>query len=57
MDRLKSLKEQTIFFLIEWLRQKGLKKISRYLKADINLVLCVTNATINTLTERFLRSR
>ena len=35
--------------------RKAHKNSAKYLKANINFMFCVINATVNTLTERFLR--
>ena len=37
------------------MRQKAHKNSAKYLKANIKFMFCVINATVNTLTERFLR--
>ena len=44
-------KGRDTLFVSEWLR----KNSARYVKANVNFMFCVINATINTLTERFLR--
>ena len=49
-----SFKRKDAFFVSEWLRQRGReaeKNSARCLKADINFVFCMINAT--TLTKRF----
>ena len=53
--RLKSSKGETLYLSANGWGRKVQKNSSRYLKANVNFLFCVINATINTLTERFLR--
>ena len=53
--RLKSSKGETLYLWANGWGRKVQKNSSRYLKANVNFLFCVINATINTLTERFLR--